>query len=244
MRLTALLILFTIFTRAQSDSTAITIPLVGVNFGAQLPFGDMADRFGPDLRAGGSFLIKTKKNWIFGVDAFYLFGKNVKEDVLKQLTSTEGHVTDNEGYPADLRVSERGLGVHAHLGGMFNFNPATPNSGIVVTVGVGYLYHKINLYDAQRRVAAVFDDRKRGYDRLSGGLSFSQFVGYMHLSDNRLWNYYLGFELYETLAKSYRKLNYDTGLTDTKTRFDGLLGLRVGWILPLYKKTPNEFYYN
>jgi len=243
MRLTVLFILLSFFAKAQMDS-AITVPLIGINFGGQLPFGDLADRFGPNLRAGGSFLIKTKGNWVYGLDAFYIFGRNVKEDVLKQLKNSEGRVTDNEGYPADLRVTERGVGVHAHFGRVFNFNQRLPNSGLIATIGLGYLQHKINLYDAQNRVAAVYKDLKRGYDRLSGGISFSEFVGYLHLSENRLLNFYLGFEGSQTLAKSFRKLNYDTGLPDTGQRVDMLLGFRVGWILPLYKKKPNDYYYN
>lgn len=243
MRLTILLIFISFFAKAQMDS-AITVPLVGINIGGQLPFGDLANRFGGNLRAGGSFLIKTKGNWVYGIDAFYMFSKNVKEDVLKQLKNSEGHITDNEGYPADLRVTERGLGVHAQFGRIFNFNKKLPNSGIIFTIGVGYLQHKINLYDAQRRIAAVNGDLKKGYDHLSGGISFSQFIGYLHISENRFLNYYLGFEASQTLAKSFRKMNYNTGLPDTKQRFDGLAGFRIGWILPLYKKRPNDFYYN
>jgi len=243
MRLTVLLIFLSLFTKAQTD-TAITVPLLGINFGGQIPFGDLSNRFGANLRAGGSFLIKTKKNWVYGVEAFYMFGRNVKEDVMKQLKNSEGHITDNEGYPADIRITERGLGLHAQFGRVFNFNKELPNSGILVTVGVGYLQHKINLYDAQRRIAAIHGDLVRGYDRFSGGISFSQFVGYLHISQNRFLNYYLGFEGYQTFAKSFRKFNYDTGLPDTKQRFDGLAGFRVGWILPLYKKKPNDYYYN
>lgn len=243
MRLTLLLIFLSCFANAQIDS-AITVPILGINFGGQLPSGDLAARFGPNLRAGGSFLIKTKKNWVFGIDAFYMFGKNVKEDVLKQLKNSEGYVTDNEGYPADLRVTERGLGVHAQFGRIFNLDKSLPNAGLIVTVGAGFLQHKINLYDAQTKIAAIKGNLKYGYDRLSGGLSLSQFIGYMHISENRFLNFYMGFEFYQTFAKSFRKLNYDTGLPDTKQRFDGLNGIRVGWILPLYKKTPNDYYYN
>lgn len=231
------------FLQGQKDS-ASALPLVGINFGGQLPYGDLANRFGLNLRAGGSFLIKTKKNWVYGIDAFYMFGRNVKEDVLVNLKNSEGNITDNEGYPADLRVTERGIGVHAHFGRIFNIDKAFPNSGILVTVGVGYLQHKVNLYDAQNRVAAVYKDMKKGYDRFSGGPSISQFLGYIHLSENRLLNFYFGFECYQTFAKSFRKINYTTGQPDTKKRFDGLLGFRAGWILPLYKKKPNEYYYN
>jgi len=243
MRLTTLIIFLSVFANAQMD-TAVTVPLFGVNFGGQVPFGDLANRFGLNLRAGGSFLIKTKKNWVYGVDAFYMFSKNVKEDVTKNLKNAEGQVTDNEGYPADLRITERGVGVHAQFGRVFNFDKELPNSGIIVTVGVGYLQHKINLYDVQRRIAAIHGDLIKGYDRLSGGISYSQFIGYLHISENRFLNYYLGFEFYETFARSFSKVNYTTGLPDTKQRFDGLVGFRLGWILPLYKKQPKEYYYN
>jgi hypothetical protein len=79
---------------------------------------------------------------------------------------------------------------------------------------------------------------------LTNGLSFSQFLGYLNLSENRLLNYYIGFQFYEAFTHSVRKLNYDTGVQDTKQRLDVLSGMRLGWILPLYKKKPNDYYYN
>jgi len=111
-------------------------------------------------------------------------------------------------------------------------------------VGFGYLQHKINLYDAQQKIAALKGELKYGYDRLSNGLVISQFVGYMILSKNRLLNIYMGIESAQAFTKSVRKFNFDTGLADTKQRLDILTGLKFGWILPLYKKTPNEFYFD
>jgi len=232
-----------IFLSAQIDS-AIAVPLVGVHFSGQLPAVDMAKRFGPNLNAGGSFAYKTKKNWLFGIESSYFFGRNVKEDVLVNLKSSSGYVIDNEGYPADLRLTERGVGVHVFGGKVFNLLSANPNSGIMATIGAGYIQHKIHIYDAQQRVAAVKGDLRTGYDRLSNGVSFSQFIGYLFLSENRILNFYGGFEAYEGMTKSVRKLNYDTGLPDTESRLDVLYGFRIGWILPLYKKRPQEFYYN
>lgn len=229
--------------RAQVDSNRVAFPLVAINFSGQLPLGDMAARFGVNLNAGGTFLFKTKSNWLMGVEGNYIFGRNVKEDVLKNLKNDDGFVVDNEGYPADIRVTERGVGFHALVGKLINVGHNNQNSGIIATVGVGYLQHKINIYDAQTRIAAVSGDLKYGYDRLSRGISFTQFIGYLYLSDNRMLNFYFGVEAYQAFTKSVRKFNYDTGLWDTKQRFDGLLGLRLGWILPLYKKVPNEYYY-
>jgi hypothetical protein len=243
MRYLVLIFLFSaIGSRAQLDS-AVAVPLVGIHFGGHLPGGDLAARFGPDLNAGGAFMYKTRRNWIFGLESNYFFGRNVKEDVLIQLKGLNGRVIDNEGFPADLRVTERGVGIHLTLGRVFRLLSSNPNSGLMIAVGAGYMQHKINLYDAQQKVAAVKGELKYGYDRLSNGFSCSQFIGYLFLSENRLTNFYAGFEFYQGFTKSVRKMNYDTGLPDTQPRLDLLNGIRLGWILPLYKKRPNDFYY-
>jgi hypothetical protein len=83
------------------------VPLVSIHFGGHLPGGDLQKRFGPNLNIGGSFMYKTKKNWLFGIESSYMFGRNVKEDVLSQLKNESGFIADNEGFPADLRVTER-----------------------------------------------------------------------------------------------------------------------------------------
>ena len=238
-----LLVFLSLISKAQIDS-AISVPIVGIHFGGQLPAGDLVKRFGPALNIGGAFMYKTNKNWLLGIESNYFFGAKVKEDVLSQLKSSSGSVVDNEGFPADLRVTERGLGVHFTFGRVFKFLSANPNSGLMCSVGAGYLQHKINLYDAQQKVAAIKGELRYGYDRLTNGVSCSQFLGYLFLSESRLLNFYFGFEAYQGFTKSVRKLNYDTGLTDTEPRLDLIYGFRFGWILPLYKKKPNDFYYN
>lgn len=243
MRLITALLFFSFLGKAQIDS-ALALPLVGVYIGGEDPFGVLSKRFGPNLNAGGTFMYKTKKNWIYGFEINYMYSKNVKEDVLKGLKNPDGFMVDNAGYPADLRVTERGLGAHFLLGKVFKVLNANPNSGLMVTIGAGYLQHKINLYDAQQQIAAVKGDLKFGYDRLTAGFSISQFVGYLFLSENRLLNFYFGFESCQAFSKNIRRVNYDTGLPDNHLRLDALGGFRFGWILPLYKKKPNDFYYN
>lgn len=245
MKFFRVLILVCLFWQASAQlDSAMSLPLVGIHLGGQLPGADLVKRFGPNLEAGGWLAYKTNRNYIVGLDIGYLFGRNVKEDVLKGLKNADGFVTDNDGYPADLRVTQRGLAVHLVAGKVFSWKGVNRNSGFLLMAGVGYLQHKINLYDAQQRVAGLKGDLKYGYDRLSIGPSFSQFAGYLNLSDNRLLNFYIGIQAYQAFTKSVRKLNYDTGLSDTGQRRDVLTGLRAGWILPLYKKKPRDFYYN
>lgn len=225
----------------QRDS-AIRLPLIAVNFSGQLPMADLAERFGPSFSVGGAFMYKFASNWLLSFDAAYLFGSHVKEDVLEELTNPDGFVTDNEGYPANLRITQRGLSFHLSGGKLFPVFGSNQNSGILLMLGAGYLQHKVHIYDAQQRVASVNGDLKKGYDRLSGGFSLSQFVGYMYMSRKRLGNFYGGFESFEAFTQSKRKVNYSDGLPDTEPRLDVLLGIRIGWILPLYKKMPDEFY--
>src|SRR5882724_6188741 len=63
-------------TSAQIDSARF-VPLVGVHFSGQLPGGDLVNRYGSNLNAGGNFQIKTKRNWLFGIEGNYFFGDNV-----------------------------------------------------------------------------------------------------------------------------------------------------------------------
>ncbi len=242
-KLVLALLFIQLFSKAQMNDTTIAAPLIGVHFGGDIPLADLAKRYGPNMNAGLNFMYKTRKNYLFGLDFNYLFGKNIKEDVLANLKTSDGYIIDNSGYPADIRVTERIVTFNLTAGKIFNFLSANANSGLLVCGGAGYIQHKVHFVDAQVQIAAFNGDIRNGYDRLTNGISFHQFLGYMYLSDNRLLNFYSGFEFYQGLTKSVRKLNYDTGLADTKSRFDMLMGFRFGWIIPLYKKKPREFYY-
>ncbi len=217
--------------------------MVGVHFSGEIPQNDLAKRFGNNFAAGGSFTWKTKHNILFGLEGSYFFSRNVKEDVLAPLKNSDGFVVDNEGYPADLRLTERGWNFYGTVGMLFSKLGHNPNSGLYFTIGAGYMQHKVKFYDASKKVAALNGDLKKGYDRLSGGFAISQFLGYNYLSQNRLINFNFGFEFYEGFTQSLRGFNYDTGLPDTQKRLDVMIGFRFGWILPLYKRT-KDFYYN
>ncbi|MES2763945.1 MAG: hypothetical protein V4677_17140 [Bacteroidota bacterium] len=231
-------------TKAQSvKDSCFRILMVGFHFSGQLPKYDLEKRFGPNLSAGASFTWKTKHNILFSVEGSYFFGNRVREDVVASMRNENGAIIDNEGYPADLRLTERGWNIYGNVGYMFSKLGNNPNSGLFVTAGAGWMQHKVNLYDANKKVAAVHGDLKKGYDRLTGGFGLTQFVGYKYISNNRLANCYFGFEFYEGFTQSLRGFNYDTGQEDTQKRFDMLMGFRFGWILPLYKRTKDFYYY-
>jgi hypothetical protein len=239
-----LLLLFStsVFSQGIADTT-INVPLISINFAGQKPFGDLKNRFGDNLAIGGSFLFKARRTWVIGVEGNYFFSKNVKENVVAQMKTNDGFVIDNEGFPADLRITERGFTSYLVIGKLFPKLGHNPNSGLIVNVGFGYMQHKIKLYDASQKIAAVKGDLAKGYDHLSAGPAMEQFIGYLFLSGNRLVNFIAGFEFHEGYTKSLRGFNYNTGTPDTQQRKDYLIGFRIAWVLPLYKRT-QDFYYN
>jgi hypothetical protein len=231
-------------SNAQSvKDSSFRIIMTGVHFCGQLPQNNMAQRFGPNLSAGVDLFWKTKRNFLFGIEGSYFWSKNVREDVVASMKNSDGFITDNEGYPADLRTTERGWNFDAKVGMIIPKTGHNPNSGIFFTIGAGYMQHKVKLYDANQKIAAIKGDLAKGYDRLSGGFAVTYFIGYQYLSNNRIANFSFGVEMYQGFTQSFRGFNYDTGLKDTQKRSDVLVGLRFTWLLPLYKRAKDFYYY-
>ena len=114
---------------------------------------------------------------------------------------------------------------------------------MLVNVGVGLIQHKIRIEVIGNNIPQLSKEYKKGYDRLSNGLLLTQSVGYLYLSTNRLLNFYIGVECMEGFTQSRRSFDYDLMKQDTKKRLDVLYGGKIAWILPLYKKAPQSFYY-
>lgn len=228
--------------KALKDSVYHSV-IVGLQFEGQLPGGDMASRFGQSIAVGLPVLYKTSHNILFGVEGSYFFGTNVKEKVMTNLYTPDNTITDANGNPAAIRINERGFSVYGMIGGIVNKLGHNKNSGLMALAGVGYMQHKINIYDVGRNIPQLYGNLIKGYDRLTGGIACNQFIGYMFISQNRIANFYFGFEFQEGFTKGMRGYQFDLMAKDDKTRFDLLYGFRFGWLLPLYKKAPKEFYY-
>ena len=222
---------------------------VNISYAYQIPAGDLVDRFGNNFNAGGGVDFITKNNLIFGTQAYYLFGNEVKPNLVKDLSRTlasgEAAVYGNAqiGEPSAFRFKERGFYVGGHVGKLFSMSKDNPRSGIRVTIGAGYLQHKIRLQDDPQAFVAVFGgDYKQGWDKLTSGLGITEFVGYQLLSKNRRINIAIGFELTQGFTQNRRDYDFFTRNVeiDNSKRKDHLLGLRFNWSLPLYFEGKSE----
>ncbi|MBE9469113.1 MAG: hypothetical protein IMY72_12445 [Bacteroidetes bacterium] len=232
-----------IFSQTIED-TKLVVPMISLSYSTQVPGGDMAKRFGMNSAFGTSFMVKTKTNFLYGVNASYIFGQNVKEDgVLDNISTSNGQLINIYGEYSGIKFFERGFHVAAEAGKIFPVFGPNENSGILLTADVGLLQHKIRIENDGNNTPSILNDYAKGYDRLTNGLAISEFIGYMYFSNNGRVNFYAGFELTQAWTKNRRSWNFDTMEKDDQLKHDYLYAFKFGWVITLHKKMTNKFYY-
>ena len=241
MKIHLLIIVATVLSHA-SQAQKGTLPKnytplsINVQFGAQKPFGILAARFGFNNQVGGGFeRVALPKGWIMGIESYFIYGSKIKEDVLKNIRTPEGNILGDVGNYASVILKERGFYTGVNVGKLI---PFTDNgnrvSGLRLTVGAGFLKHKIRIINDDNAATQVASPYAAGYDRLTYGLAFSQFLGYQVISRDKTVNFTLGFDFTEGVTRNRRGFNFDTQKRDDTKRLDFLAGIRATWSIPLF----------
>ncbi|HNW97923.1 MAG TPA: hypothetical protein PKK00_05880 [Bacteroidales bacterium] len=234
-----------VFSQVNPKDSAISTSMVTASYSYQVPGNDLAKRFLPNNSIGAGYLYKTRKNWIFGADGFFMFRDTIKEtNIFDSISTSDGNIIDGNGLYADFHLYERGFLMGVKCGKLFPVIEKYPNSGIILLGTLGFLQHKIRIENSDNAAPQIKGDYKKGYDRLTNGLAVSEFIGYMHMSDSRLFNFYAGFEFTQGWTQSRRSYNFDTMKKDLTKRMDVLYSFKIGWIIPLYKRMPESYYFN
>ena len=225
--------------------SVISTSLISISYSYQFPGGDLSKRFLSNNAIGGSYFYKTKNNWIIGADGFFMFRDTIKETgIFNSISTKDGNIIDGNGIYAEVHLYERGFYAGIKGGKLFPVFGPNKNSGIVILCGLGLLQHKIRIENPNNTASQIKGDYKKGYDRLTNGLALSEFIGYMFLGNSRLVSFYAGFEFTQALTQNRRSYNFDMMRPDKTKRSDLLSGFKIGWILPLYKRSPEKYYYN
>ena len=224
--------------------TTIAMTIVTASYSYQLPGGDMSLRFGPNSNIGLSGLYKTRGNYLLGLEGGFIFGEKVRESgLLRNMITREGQIVDQDGVMADVLLYERGYTIMGVVGKVIPVAGPNPNSGLLLKFGAGYFRHKIRIQTQKNEVPQLQGEYLEGYDRLAAGPVAMLFAGYQNLSNNRRVNFMVGFEMLAGFTQPLRAFNFDTQRTESGTRFDGLIGIRAGWSLPIYKRQDDRFHY-
>lgn len=225
--------------------TCISSFIINFAYSYQIPGGDIAETFGSNSTIGGGFFYKTNKNFLWSADVNFMFGSTIKgaDDILSMVLNQDGYIIDGNGTYALFAMYERGYTLNLRFGKIFNVLSSTPNSGIMVMGGLGYLSHHLVIDNQYNTAPQISGDYAKGYDRLTGGININEFIGYFYMGKSRILNFYGGFEFIQGFTKSQRDFVFDQMKKDTDKKLDLFYGIRVGWMIPTNRKTPNKYYY-
>lgn len=234
--------------RNVSDSI-IGTPWVSVQYSANWTGGDLANRYGFMNQVGFLAGYKTKRNWFYGLESMFMFGNSIGPEfngIFNHLVDSQGTITDVNGDIGAVLVYARGVYINGAVGKVFPVFSPNKNSGIFVHAGMGYLLHRLRVETQDHVIPQLELDYRKGYDRLTIGPNFHQFVGYAFMANAGVLNFYGGFYFQQGLTWNQRTINFDQPdiPVSKETRLDLQYGVRAGWFIPFYKRQPKEFYYN
>lgn len=218
------------------------------NASADLPGGDMAHRFGNSFRLGPGVMYKTKNNWLIGAKFDFIVGSVIREDSLmanirdKYPTYSKRlyEFINDDGERVGVPVYERGYAVGISVGKLITWGTQHPDRGLEVLTTVGFMQHRIDIYDRDKNIAAIRGSLVKGYDRLANGSFIEQYAGYMFFSKSRLINFALGADVLVGFTQGRRDWLYDVNRPGTDKRLDILFGLRGSWFIPIFKRQSED----
>ncbi|WP_258540752.1 hypothetical protein [Parvicella tangerina] len=219
--------------------TTILAPVISASYAVQLPLLDMAKTFGVNSNIGVNGGVKLANNWQIELEGTFLFSKNIKiGTLLDPIVTSDRQIIANDGGPANIEVYERGITGCVNLGRVFPVIGPNPNSGLIAKFGLGFIRHKIRIENQEYLVPQLDDENVIYFDRLTLGVMTKQYFGYQHLGNNNLTNFHVGIEFIQGFTKGMRDYQIDLEGPYNEHRLDFMIGLRVGWIFPVYRKAP------
>ncbi len=237
------LIFFSVSALAQTKTTFVPKQgyLFDVQYNIQNPGGDLADRFGWNSAIGIGARYKFESGWTAGVQYNWMFGNNVKEvNMFDSILGPSGEIIDKDGLFSVIRLNQRGHVMTFNGGRLFPMLKHNRNSGIYIEAGAGFMLHRIDIFASSLTVPQVTEAYEKGYDRLTGGYAFAQFIGYQHLDPKKRVNIQAGFSFQQAFTKSMRTVDFDTRTYNDQKRVDLVNGFRIGIMIPVYTKRLEE----
>lgn len=199
-----------------------------------VPQEDFAKRYTFFAQLGGSVGMKFESGWDFRLEGSFLFSRFVAETgIFDSIRGSDGFIIDRNGFRFDPQISMRGYTLSANIGRLFPLG-RNQNSGIFISGGVGFMQHRLHFQNGNALAPQVSGDLLDGYDRRTNGYYFNEFIGYQHMSSNKLTNFFIGVELAQGKTTYARNWNNDLMAPDDRERSDNYWGIRLGWILPIY----------
>jgi len=204
----------------------------------------MAERFGNNGAAGVNYLMLSRSNWFVMAEQVMIFSRVVREDNLfSNIATASGNLINSNGEFSKVRLGERGSCSSLRAGKVFPLKPSRSRSGFFVSAGAGFFQHRIYIDDVGNLTPPLQGAYKKGYDRYSNGPAFVGSAGFLLVSRNKIVNGFAALDLIWGFTRSRRSWNFDTMSADTRARTDVLAGFRLGFMIRIYRRSTDKFYY-
>ncbi len=242
----ACFLLSAVVVNAQRDlkSEPIFTPIYGLTYKGSFSGGDFADRWGYSNALGAEVNFKLKSGLTFGLESQFLFGNTFRDSaIFEKVFNSNNQITGLSGAPGDILYLLRGANFSGQIGYVFTKVGKNPNAGPWINFGLGYIQHKIRIESNYDQINQFKESYIKGYDKLSMGVLSKQFIGYLQQGDKNFLNFYAGFEFTQGFTKNVRTYNFDSEGPENDLRLDLMFGFKVGWMVPIYKRQLQEYYY-
>jgi hypothetical protein len=231
------------FAQSVKKDSASSGVLIDMSYAAQLPAGNLAQRFGFNSNIQLAVYYKFSSNWMVGIQGAFISGNQLRETgILDSIATQDNNIIANDGNYSSIKYFERGYDIQLTVGKIIPLDKKNLNSGLMFTLSSGYLRHHVRIETPSDWTPQVAGDYLLGYERLTAGVCVTEFAGYQYISKNRIVNFYAGLEFTQGFTKSL-EYDFDLRSMNTSLRYDLLNGIRVGWILPILKKSANNVFY-
>jgi hypothetical protein len=242
--ITFLLTNFVLSTYAQkTDLKPESFPFIYATYSVNIPGGDLSDRFGVGSDVGGGVGYKTSRNWVWGAEATYSFGSNVKENTIADLVNSDNQITNMYGEPSQVNMRQAGMQIKATFGKIIPVLPNNNNSGIYLRGGIGFLQHKIFIDNYGNNTPQIMGDYRKGYDRLTNGAALSEFIGWQNFANEGAYHFLVGFEFVQAITENRRTWDYATNQKLDGLRLDLLYSFKVAWFIPYRQRQSAGYFY-
>ncbi len=229
------------YSAQNIKDTSIFAPVFNTTYAVQFPLLDMNKSFGVNSNLGFSGGVKTAKNWQFELEGSFLFSKNVRVGtILDPILTSDRQVVAIDGKPSNIEIYQRGFTGGFNVGKIFSIIGPNPNSGLIVKFGAGFIRHKIRIENQDDLVVQLSKPNLIYFDRLTLGVMTKQYIGYQHLGNTNLANFTFGLEFIQGFTRGMRDYQLDLEGPYLDQRLDFLIGLRVGWVIPVYRRAPSD----
>ena len=165
--------------------------------------------------------------------------------MLTGLRSDRGIIIGDNETKADVFLRQRGAYYGVHLAYLKPMGQLTGPHFLRLGLGAGLWQHKIRIIDDGNTVPQIRGDYKKGYDRLSNGLTLKQSLNYTYKSTRTNAHFFIEIEGMEGFIKNRRDWDILEQKKLDNSRMDITYGLRVGWILIIQgdRDTKEDIYY-